>query len=858
VERTLPVGSDNQYVQQVLRLSPLQAHKARKRKRRMWSTWSESAKSSITSALEKTGDVISKAATNARHLGENASTSPGIPPANESDGSDAPNAPAEAYTTGRSSEEEEGGAAASASGKPQAELLLKNLQVGWTSVVESTKAGIKVAQFKLEEEQHRLTERLHKARSAYYRRDLELPLDVAALKDAEVVYLTDRLITLSHPAAPSATHPEIITAERKLAAVGHLLQKRHGGRFMVWNLSEVEYDIGILDDQVLTFSFPGSPSPPLGLLLKLLISMESWLKADDRNVAVVHCLTGKGRTSTVMAAFLCWMGEAGFCDVHEALAYIAACKQVPPDDLTIPSQRRYASYFKNMLDSVRPSQPPLLLKRVIMSEAPRFARGPPLEDRKRDGDTSAPSSGKSTPTKPLNAAAGGDEEAQRMGCAPYLQIFKAGKLLHTSPASLSAQPPPDSDSNELTFCQVADGSVSFHINQIVQGDILIRCRHLTTHRQRISMFRAAFHTGYVPPKVMRLTKSQLDGACNDPRFPEDFFLDVIFEAVDAETASKVLQDSAAASKEEGTEGKEETSATPAVKSSGSEQAKLLAGGSTTVQASAYDTMLHRDSRFWEVIAARRELHSKDQSKASIGGSEDPTWGPTVGRRRDFAAKKKSGGGTSGRASASSPQSKEKVEALETFSIGAELDFLPESADKDRGAPSDVTKSKQPKKDSLMEALMGALTDDEDSGMEDSEEIVFDGEADNEPTQSSSHGISAVEPTPTIVELPPLPSSDEKAVLSSIQDAEQGATVALDSGTTDDNVAASNPPSSSSSQANALDVKSDALDDDIDALLTSGMEDLDLDIGDEDLLAVDDADLEDMESFLASGSARTQP
>lgn len=32
------------------------------------------------------------------------------------------------------------------------------------------------------------------------------------------------------------------------------------------------------------------------------------------------------------------------------------------------------------------------------------------------------------------------------------------------------------------------------------------------------MFRAAFHTGYVPSGVLRLTKLQLDGACADDRF----------------------------------------------------------------------------------------------------------------------------------------------------------------------------------------------------------------------------------------------------------------------------------------------------------------------------------------------------
>jgi tensin len=120
----------------------------------------------------------------------------------------------------------------------------------------------------------------------YYKRDPRLPLDVEALRDAEVVYITDRILTMSHPAVPSKSNPAI-TAERKLAAVGHLLNRRHDGRFLVWNLSEVEYEISVLDDQVLTFSFPGSPSPPLGLLVKLLISMENWMKADERNVAVV-------------------------------------------------------------------------------------------------------------------------------------------------------------------------------------------------------------------------------------------------------------------------------------------------------------------------------------------------------------------------------------------------------------------------------------------------------------------------------------------------------------------------------------------------------------------------------------------
>ena len=308
----------------------------------MWKTFisSEIAKS-MQDSLEKTGDAITKQAQNI---------------ASELNHPDEKKIAQETEQSGETQQQDQ---------------LADRFKKGWGNMMEATKHVVQEARVAVEKEQNRFAARLSDP-DRPRRRDPSIGLDVDALRDAEVVYITDRIMTLSHPAMQSSVDGDI-TPARKLAAVGQLLHKRHGGRYMVWNLSEVEYDLSILDDQVLLFSFPGSPSPPLGLLLKLLISMESWLKADERNVAVVHCLTGKGRTSTVVAAFLCWMGEAGFRDVHQALKYIAKCKRCRTEDLTIPSQRRYIQYFANMLDGVRPSQPPLMLKRIILSEAPRVS-----------------------------------------------------------------------------------------------------------------------------------------------------------------------------------------------------------------------------------------------------------------------------------------------------------------------------------------------------------------------------------------------------------------------------------------------------------------------------------------------------
>lgn len=699
----------------------------------------------LTEALEKTGDAITHAATivKPREGDHVESTTPSTlsRPMEDSQSQDRNN-----HTT----------TAANAN-------VLKNLQMGWSSVIEGTKQAVEATREAVELERSRLEHTF--LRKGFYKRDPKLPLDTEALRDAEVVYITDRIITMSHPAMASSVNPNI-TAERKLAAVGQLLQRRHDGRFLVWNLSEVEYDIAVLDDQVMTFSFPGSPSPPLGLLLKLLVSMENWMKADDRNVAVVHCLTGKGRTSTVLAAFLCWMGEAGFGDINQALDYIAKCKKIPTNDLTIPSQRRYASYFKNMLDNVRPSQPPLLLKRIIMSEAPKFAKGPPRENMEQADDP------------------------KLMGCAPYLQMFKGGTLIYTTAATLRVHQPDE----ELPFVQVVDGTIPFNVEQVIQGDILIRCRHLTFNKQRVSMFRAAFHTGYVPPNVLRLTKAQLDGACADKRFPDDFFLDLIFEKVDAETATKHLE-AQEIHEDKNDDTPDTTTTTPHKKN---------ANKGPVVKAANNDAMLQGDSRFWDIIASRREEQNSKNKK------DDPFWGPTVGRRRE-----------AGKQKAQKAQVPKERTPLDSFSIGNEFDFLPVE-------PTIVTippaTTKPVEKDMLMEAL-DALDHDEP----ETEEVVFE-----HPTHNKNNVLEQQN------QHPQQPPTSQAQASSTTADPANGTTTTLDNPTI---------PAETPTEATPVASRtSSTLEDDMDALLAAADEDLgDINLEDFD----DDEDLGDLEAMLQS-------
>mmetsp|Transcript_19706 Transcript_19706/g.23444 ORF Transcript_19706/g.23444 Transcript_19706/m.23444 type:complete len:740 (+) Transcript_19706:67-2286(+) len=444
----------------------------------------------------------------------------------------------------------------------------------------------------------------------------------------DFTYVTDRVVAMG---MPHDRRQEMLTAAKEtlggtvkkrragapslekpgnnLDVVASLLQLKHPNRFMVWNFSEEGYDYGKFDNQVLEFKFPGHPAPPLGLLFKICTSIENWLDADSHNVACLHCLTGKGRTATIMSCFLTWIGEAS--SVMEALQMVAEKRNDTMEQLTIPSQRRYLQYFSNMLDGVKPRSEPLLLRRIIMNSVPKFGT--------QRGDVRDPALPRS---ELVGQFPPGDP--RDLGCCPYIQLFKGGKLLFTTSwqsgstssttgsASNGASENGEEDSKTAgpSWCYPSEQSVAFAVDAVVQGDVLVRCRHLTSKGARVSMFRAAFHTGYVPCGVLRLNRAQLDGACADDRFEEDFFIDFIFAPVTSKAPDSLsdgdsdTENSAVARRERG----------------------------VVVEAEAkdaYDEMLHRDSRFWDEVSSRKERSNARRMKAQQEKGEDEVLNPTL-------------------------------------------------------------------------------------------------------------------------------------------------------------------------------------------------------------------------------------
>ena len=346
----------------------------------------------------------------------------------------------------------------------------------------------------------------------------------------DMSYVTPQLIAMSYPA-----HGVEGSYRNHIDKVSAFLDERYRTgthtRYMVYNLSGRRYDYEKFHHQVMDFPFPDHFPPGLQQLFKLCRTMHAWLEADPFHVAVVHCMAGKGRTGTVLAAYMLYAGIHG--TAREALDAFATARNT---GVTMPSQRRYVEYFAQALSQWRAhgalaESPPMLLRKIILHPPPAFGV------LSNAGPVGASFSAVSAP-------------GASHGCRPVLQVLRApsdqaavdpeGSILFSSAWS---------DADVAAFgAGHADegGSIVFAVERPVAGDILVRCYHL--HESSVAagrelMFRVSFNLQYerasadpTAATVVRLPLAQLDGA-DKRRMPSDFAVDLCLAPLPAGAAA---------------------------------------------------------------------------------------------------------------------------------------------------------------------------------------------------------------------------------------------------------------------------------------------------------------------------------
>ncbi|XP_076922319.1 phosphatidylinositol 3,4,5-trisphosphate 3-phosphatase and protein-tyrosine-phosphatase PTEN1-like [Bidens hawaiensis] len=159
--------------------------------------------------------------------------------------------------------------------------------------------------------------------------------------DLDMSYITPRILAMSFP------------AERMMAIyrnpmwqVKEVLEMRHRGHYKVYNLCiEEEYDPSHFNGFLERYPFDDNHVPPLALIKGLCESVNSWLSSDPKNIVVIHCMAGKGRTGLMVCSYLVYTGMLA----EEALQVYADKRTTNNLGVTIPSQRRYVNYWQKCL-----------------------------------------------------------------------------------------------------------------------------------------------------------------------------------------------------------------------------------------------------------------------------------------------------------------------------------------------------------------------------------------------------------------------------------------------------------------------------------------------------------------------------
>lgn len=184
---------------------------------------------------------------------------------------------------------------------------------------------------------------------------------------SDLTYITNRIIAMGFPADGTEA-----VYRNDMVDVQRFFDTRHKDHYRVYNLcSERKYDHNKFHKRVLEFPFDDHNNPSFEDLPFFCQDVASFLSADEKNVACIHCKAGKGRTGLVICIFLLYCGE--WQTASEAMRYYAFARTQNQKGVTISSQIRWIHYWEKYLSLSRdgiglPKLEALQLKRMLFSK----------------------------------------------------------------------------------------------------------------------------------------------------------------------------------------------------------------------------------------------------------------------------------------------------------------------------------------------------------------------------------------------------------------------------------------------------------------------------------------------------------
>ncbi|GEQ72158.1 hypothetical protein JCM33374_g5844 [Metschnikowia sp. JCM 33374] len=171
----------------------------------------------------------------------------------------------------------------------------------------------------------------------------------------DLSYVTPRVIVA---AGPSDNFVSNIFRSPVDRVVSHLNRYKTGNQihWHIWNLrgeGSGYTTADVAEDNWSFYPFPDHSPPSISLLIGITQEINNFFKLSPKNVALIHCREGKGRSGTVCCAYLMYEAKLKgvYISVDEAIAMFTRrrMRKFFGMGVSISSQVKYLNYWKTYL-----------------------------------------------------------------------------------------------------------------------------------------------------------------------------------------------------------------------------------------------------------------------------------------------------------------------------------------------------------------------------------------------------------------------------------------------------------------------------------------------------------------------------
>ncbi|PRP85600.1 putative TPIP alpha lipid phosphatase [Planoprotostelium fungivorum] len=304
--------------------------------------------------------------------------------------------------------------------------------------------------------------------------------------------------------------------------VKKFFERRHPNGYKVYNLcgeSGRHYEASVFNGRVSYFPFMDHQAPPITLMGEFCKDVEDWIKAEPGHVAAIHCKAGKGRAGMMSCCYL--IHSRKFETAQEAMDFYAKQRTYNCQGVTIPSQRRYVTYYQDIRDYGLPDQPTIKVKSITIATSKYMH-----------------------PEK----------------SKPYVVILSKGSevLLETVPQPVSIAQGPYFN-HPLSFCSLDMNGAKAGDTEIdlkgtpVSGDVKIVIYDEGIQKgQEVS--HLWFNTGFISNNKLDLKRHEIDKAWGDKKFKifsQEFHVSLTFEDAEMSPMDRLKEAKGATIEENG-------------------------------------------------------------------------------------------------------------------------------------------------------------------------------------------------------------------------------------------------------------------------------------------------------------------